>query len=141
MWLMLNPSIANENVEDPTIRRCMGFTEDWVGGVFSGVEIVNLFGLVSTDPKKLLNHPDPVGPHNDAAIFEAAQSCSLVVCAWGDLKRESMRQRAVRISRELSSRGHELHVLRLTKNLYPAHPLYLPRYLMPQPWSGWESMR
>ena len=116
-WLMLNPSIADEVCLDPTIRRCVGFSESWGWKgkpLFGGIEVVNLFGLVSTNPKKLLVHPDPVGPENDAAIMEAASVSKLIICAFGDLKREAMRQRAVRICRELS-RSHELHVLSVTQ--------------------------
>jgi hypothetical protein len=137
-WLMLNPSKADENEEDPTIRRCLGFSHDWG---FEGVEIVNLFALVSTNPKKLLTHPEPIGSENDQAIFDASIMSSLIICAWGDLKQESMRQRAVRICRELNRRACGLDVLRLTQNGYPWHPLYLPKNLTAQPWTEWERMR
>ncbi len=56
-WLMfigLNPSTADERLNDPTIRRCIGFAERWgYGGMF----MCNVFSLVSTDPKKLNTLP------------------------------------------------------------------------------------
>lgn len=28
-WVLLNPSTADEFASDPTIRRCMGFSQEW----------------------------------------------------------------------------------------------------------------
>jgi hypothetical protein len=112
-WIMLNPSKADEQLEDPTIRRCIGFSSSWSYKgltLLTGIEVVNLFALVSTDPKALLRHPDPIGPENDQAIFDACSESKLVVCAWGSIRYPSMRQRATRICRELTSRGNELHI-------------------------------
>lgn len=141
-WLMMNPSTADENVEDPTIRRCIEFSR-----VFGcvGIEIVNMFGLRSTDPSALVIHPDPVGPENDQAILQAADlaklSLGILICAWGSLPKPSMVARARRISRLLHSAGHELHVLAVTKGRSPRHPLYLGQQCTPLPWNEWETMR
>jgi hypothetical protein len=150
-WLMLNPSIADEQQEDPTIRRTIGFTisaktlareSGGTAGPFGGVEIVNMFGLVSTDPRALLSHPDPIGPGNDSAITHACVlGDGIVVCAWGDLKHPAMKQRALRICRELYDLDIQLFCLRTTKHGHPSHPLYLPGSLLPVPWTNWESMR
>ena len=66
---MLNPSRADEERNDATIRRCIGFAGDWDFGI---LEVVNLFALMSTDPAALLKAKDPVGPDNDAAISSRA---------------------------------------------------------------------
>ena len=70
LFVMLNPSLANADGDDPTIRRCIGFTRQWGR---AGLEVVNLFAVVSPEPSILRSCPDPVGPRNDAAIIGAAQ--------------------------------------------------------------------
>jgi hypothetical protein len=44
VFVGLNPSTANEHVDDPTIRRCIRFARDWGYG---GLVMLNLFALVS----------------------------------------------------------------------------------------------
>ena len=58
LFVMLNPSIADAEDADPTVKRCINFAKLWC---YSSVEIVNLFAYIATDPKKLLNHDDPIG--------------------------------------------------------------------------------
>lgn len=81
LFIMLNPSRADEEWNDATIRRCIGFAGDWGFGI---LEVVNLFALMSTDPAALLKTKDPVGPDNDAAIRAALESADTVVLAWGN---------------------------------------------------------
>lgn len=54
---MLNPSTADENVDDPTIRRCINFAKDWgYGGMYVG----NLFAFRTAYPKELKEAGFPV---------------------------------------------------------------------------------
>jgi hypothetical protein len=62
LFVMLNPSSADAEVDDPTVRRCMDFTRRWASGE---LRLVNLFTLVSVDPRRLAAVPDPVGPGDD----------------------------------------------------------------------------
>ena len=121
-WIMLNPSTADAEQDDPTIRRCLGFAATWGK---RQVVILNIFALRATDPAKLLHAADPVGPENDAAL---AKADGLIVCAWGAAWAE--RSRRVRLS--LASAGLVLHHLGLTKHGHPKHPLYLRGDLVPQ---------
>src|SRR3954470_11499675 len=60
-FVMLNPSTADDEVDDPTIRRCMGFARrEGLGGIV----VANLYALRATYPKSLALHPDPDGPGN-----------------------------------------------------------------------------
>ncbi|MCA9774331.1 MAG: DUF1643 domain-containing protein, partial [Myxococcales bacterium] len=80
LFIMLNPSTADAEREDPTIRRCIGFARTWG---FGSMEAVNLFAYRTTDPARLPLHPAPIGPANDAAIARAAGRAGTIVLAWG----------------------------------------------------------
>ena len=83
-FVMLNPSTADANVDDPTIRKCIGFAKRWG---CDGIDVVNLFAWRSPYPGELLVQSgrgfDVVGPDNDSHIRVAASRASLVVAAWG----------------------------------------------------------
>ena len=65
LWVMCNPSTATATVDDPTVRRELGFARDWGFGRYVKV---NAYGLRSTDPKGLWSVTDPRGPDNFLAI-------------------------------------------------------------------------
>ena len=122
LFIMLNPSTADADVDDPTIRRCISYGVSWGYG---GIEVVNLFALRSTDPKRLTQVPDPIGPENERYILEAAARASKIVAAWG-------------VHGEINDRGLDvLHLLKdynvyclgVTKRQRPKHPLYLRKDL------------
>jgi hypothetical protein len=114
----LNPSIADDQADDPTIRRAIAFCDRWGYG---RLLVVNLFALVSTDPKRLVQVPDPVGPENDRFLLGAADEASLVVAVWGAGGELYGRAQAVT---ELLAK-HPLKCLGRTKEGHPRHPLYL----------------
>lgn len=125
----LNPSTADEEMNDPTIRREIGFAISWG---FGGLEKVNIFGARSTDPKRLLDFADPVGPGTDEAIREVTARAGVVVAAWGALPARPpwMRERGRNVL-ELLTENADVHALRVTKAGFPSHPLYLPGDLKP----------
>lgn len=128
-WIMLNPSTADASVDDPTIRRCIGFTKrlGW-----PGIHVINLFALRATNPATLSAHPDPVGPDNDVYIYRAIMSASIVIAAWGVLG--GLRERAGFVRLIANERGVPLFHFGLTKNGQPKHPLYLPNTTVPKMW-------
>lgn len=79
-FLMLNPSVADSMIDDPTIRRCMGFARR---ERFAGIEVANLYAYRATKPTELWLQADPVGPGNGEAIYQIALRCDRLVCAWG----------------------------------------------------------
>ena len=119
MFIGLNPSTADERLNDPTVRRCIGFADKWgYGGIF----MCNVFTLVSTDPKKL-NTGTAVVIGADLAMRVIKERCIKAVAAWGNLiiKVRSGEDRVARIKRDLSP----LDCLGMTKLGHPRHPLYL----------------
>lgn len=129
-FLMLNPSTANEMHDDPTVARCH---KRAMQSGFARFEVINLFALRSTDPAQLYQHPNPIGPHNDAAILACAQatmaSGGQLICAWGN--HGKFTQRAEQVLTILRGANIPLLALKLNQNGSPAHPLYLPEGLVP----------
>jgi len=120
MFIGLNPSTADERLNDPTVRRCVGFAANWgYGGIF----MCNVFTLVSTDPKKL-NGEVPIARGASLAMRVIRGRCGKALAGWGNLINQVIEgeEQVERIKRELSP----LHCLGLTKLGHPKHPLYLP---------------
>lgn len=126
VFIGLNPSTADETADDPTIRRCLGYAKAWG---FGRLEMLNLFAWRATDPKAMKVAADPIGPGNDDAIRAVADTGGLLVAAWGVHGTHLGRDREV-----CAMLAGRLHVLRLTKDGHPGHPLYLPAHLEPSPW-------
>lgn len=121
VWVMLNPSTADADVDDPTIRRCMGFAKSWG---FGGIEVVNLYALRATKPKHLLDHPDPEGPDNVQAWAQAGMHPQMrtMVAAWG----AHCRMPGLPASRAYWSVGTAgWKCVGWTKQGDPRHPLYV----------------
>lgn len=123
-FVMLNPSTADAMKDDPTIRRCMGFTQTWGYSILS---VRNLFALRATDPGQLSIDPAPIGPKNDMEL-SVAKTADLVVVAWG-AKVPFGRDNAV--LKLLSSKS--LFCLAKNKNGSPKHPLYCAAGCVPIP--------
>ncbi len=121
-FVLLNPSTADARVDDPTIRRCIGFARRWG---FGGVVVVNLFALRATDSRVLRRTADPVGPANDRALVRQASRASLIVLGWGTQGALGGRAEAVR--RMLEPLGPKLRLLGRTRAGEPRHPLYVRR--------------
>jgi hypothetical protein len=130
---MLNPSTADENVLDPTVRRCLGFAMDWG---FNRMEVANIFALRSTDPKNLYSSEDPVGPENDIYLKRMAHANDMVIVAWGSHGKHMKRGEEVArvLSIERSKSFTIIHCLKTTRDGQPGHPLYLNSHLKPVPY-------
>lgn len=123
-----NPSTADAEVDDATVRKMFGFSARWG---CSGFEMLNACGLRARNPKALLTADDPVGPGNrdafEAAFREARQLAEpLVVVGWGSALPRQLRGHAMTTLGWLEALGAEVHCLGLTKaEKQPRHPLML----------------
>lgn len=132
-FIGLNPSTADENVDDATVRRCKAFARDWGFGVY---RMLNVYAWRSTDPRALPKVKDPVGPDNDVHLIRGTKDAGLVVCAWGTHVNDAVATREADIVGMLRAAGRTLHCLRTNTDGTPAHPLYLPGSLRPMLFAG-----
>lgn len=133
----LNPSIADREVNDPSVTRMIGYAKRWG---FGGLYVVNVFSLVSTDPAGLKAVDDPVGPgnrngwlyaisharnHNIMVATEAipASRHPTFVCGWG-IHGGYKDQDRVALG-WLRAFSVVPRALKVTAAGFPSHPLYL----------------
>ena len=122
VWVLLNPSTADADVDDPTLRKCVGFAKTHRHG---GVILVNLFAWRATNPKELPKVADPIGPENDQHILWSIRAPLLatVVCGWG--ADAFARRRGAQVSIMIRAQRPAV-CLGKTAAGCPKHPLYPP---------------
>lgn len=134
-FVMLNPSTADAEHDDPTVRRCLSFAQ----GLGAGrLDVVNLFAYRATDPRDLRLAVEPIGLDNHFAVARACRRADIVIAAWGAQAEHPLlaRHAADMLVMVRDYAGARLHHLGLTKGGSPRHPLYLPRSARPIPWRG-----
>ena len=117
MFIGLNPSTADENIDDPTVRRCKSFAGNWGYG---GLCMTNIFAYRSTNPHNLYNC-EPIGVENNDWLVYLAMYSGIVVAAWGDWGKLLDRYK------EVVKLIPSLQCLGTTKKGQPRHPLYLSK--------------
>jgi hypothetical protein len=134
-WILLNPSTANAEVDDPTIRRCVGYAKDWG---FNAILVLNLFPWRATDPRDLAAAKAAGecvygGDVGNRSLRRAMES-TIIVAGWGADPIAAERAGWFRIWLESAKLG--AWCLGQTQSGAPKHPLYLPRTCKPQPYIG-----
>lgn len=128
LFVMLNPSTADEHQDDPTIRRCVGFAQTWG---YARLNVANLYALRATDPRDLFRHDDPVGPGNDLAVIQHARNADAIVVAWGATQHPQP-ARADHVLDLLDAAHGRVWCLGLTPATgQPRHPLYVAAATQP----------
>ncbi|MBS0988958.1 DUF1643 domain-containing protein [Acetobacter okinawensis] len=122
-FVMLNPSTADASMDDPTIRRCIGFAERLNA---SGIVVVNLCAFRAALPSDMFAARDPVGPENHTAVLEAVDAANKVIAAWGNDGGRIIRSNpaAEMIAGAVKNSGKAFSLGELTKQGHPWHPLY-----------------
>jgi hypothetical protein len=129
VFVMLNPSTADAQHDDPTIRRCLGFAERWG---YPALRVVNLYAFRATKPADLWRAANPIGPDNDAALIAAAKEGTCIVLAWGAHGSRNGRGQRVEDLLRTVARGLVVTLGR-TRSGEPKHPLYLANDTTPDP--------
>lgn len=111
----LNPSGADERLDDNTVTRCIRYAKRWG---FGGFCMYNVFGFRATDPKVMQAAADPVGPGNDEALAGIRKRAGCVVAGWGN-HCPPEREKAV-----CGLIGGSIFCLNQTQKGRPIHPLY-----------------
>ena len=131
LFIMLNPSTADEFDDDPTIRRCVSFAKR---EGCSRLEVVNLYAMRATKPERLLtvSARAALGPKNKRTILNALdRGPAVAIAAWGawwDTQSKRVTGPGfARLAVESFAREREitLHCFGTTKSGAPRHPLYV----------------
>jgi len=151
LFVGLNPSRADGQRDDPTLRRLVGFARQWD---FGALEVVNLFARISASPALLKRAADPVGAANDGWLLRAlrggaagvavadgvsASAPAAIWLGWGNQGAWQGRDRQVlRLicqSRQCcgASCAPTLLCVGLTAAGQPRHPLYVAAATRPEP--------
>lgn len=118
--IMLNPSTADAEIDDATIRSLLRL----LGGLaYGSFEVVNVFALRATDPMELLTARDPVGPDNEAAVRASIGRCDVAICAWGAWP--PAREASIYIRNAIRAARPAMYCFGKTKDGSPRHPLYI----------------
>lgn len=119
VFVMLNPSKADALLDDPTVRKVVGFAK---ANGYECVIVLNANAYRATDPKEMLAQSDPVGPDNYMHMNAVFNRHRWVVVAWGA---NIQRDKADVVLEMLARRGITPLCLHITKDGHPGHPLML----------------
>lgn len=119
-FIMLNPSFADADRDDPTLRRCIGFARYWGYG---SLEVVNLFAYRTANPTILEQVRDPIGCECDRYIKIAVETADRIIVAWGN--KGILRNRCQVVLDRLNI--DRLYCLGMTQKNQPRHPLYVKK--------------
>ncbi len=120
LFIGLNPSTADEEMDDATVRRCLNYAKNWGYG---GFIMVNLFAYRTTFPSNLKQVKYPVGKDNDKYIIKLSKKADITIAAWGN--NGNLYGRDKQVLNLVSN----LMCLKVNKSGQPAHPLYLKKDL------------
>lgn len=118
LWGMLNPSDADAEQDDPTVRRVVNFSATWGYG---SCLIVNAYAFRATSPHALRAAGYRQHPDNHGHIETALRQTDCTVAAWG----ASIQPDRERLLLAQLRAYRPIYCLGVTKNGHPKHPLYL----------------
>lgn len=131
-WICLNPSTADENQLDPTLRRIRDFSANWG---YSFFVMLNLFAWRATIPADMKRAADPVGPENDRWIQHWSQKVDRVMVGWGEHGTHLSRDRHVTAYLEKT----KVFCLDRNASTQPKHPLYVAKKTVPSAYASSEE--
>jgi hypothetical protein len=127
-FVALNPSVADETENDPTIWKLVRSADGWGYG---GIVIVNLFALVTSSPEAMKVASEPIGDENDKYLSKMSKASDLekIVAVWGD---DGVHlNRAEQVKKMFS----QLWALKISESGQPRHPRFLKSDVEPFLWN------
>lgn len=122
LWIGMNPSTATDNLDDPTIRKELGFTRRT--GLRRYVK-ANVMDYRATYPQALTAPGiSPCSADNLRTIRQAAGRAEIIILAYGSLPRH-LSTYAHDVMQILRRDGRDLWAIGLNKDGSPKHPLYV----------------
>lgn len=131
LFIGLNPSRADGRRLDPTLRRLCAYGRRWG---FGGLDVLNLFAWVASDPAVLRSAREPIGAENDHWLERGVQALaadSVLWLGWGN--GGAWRGRDRWLLRMLAASSCRPWALGCTARGQPRHPLYCSGSLTLQP--------
>jgi hypothetical protein len=132
--IMVNPSTADANKDDATIRKLKGFGER---NAWGDLIVGNLFAYRATDVRALAGAADAVGPDNDAHLKRIVSEAERVIYAWGPTAKipRRLRDRWRVVDALVRATGHDPHSIgEPAADGQPRHPLMLAYATPIVPW-------
>lgn len=120
LWVGHNPSTADAERDDPTVRRMIQFTRRLL---LSRLFVVNAMDLVATHPRALRSATFPASRLNPVTVHRLAERAAAIVCCWGRVHPD-LEDHVVEIQKTLGS-SYKLVCLGRNGDGSPRHPLRL----------------
>ena len=114
LYIMLNPSLADDKNDDPTIRRLINFTKKFNYG---GFLVGNIFTTITPNPKEL-DKSKGMSDKNFEELIKLINKVDQIVYAWGNSVEEPQHLKELILSPKCFGKN---------LNGTPKHPLYLPK--------------
>ena len=120
----VNPSTADADIDDATVRKWQGFVRRWEGARFI---VGNVFAYRATDVKELAKADAPIGPLNDRYISSICEEADILVPCWGDRGKlpKRLRHHLDFALAYIGACGKPVMCFGLSKSGDPLHPLML----------------
>ncbi len=113
LYIMLNPSLADDKNDDPTIRRLINFTKKFNYG---GFLVGNIFTTITPNPKEL-DKSKGMSDKNFEELIKLINKVDQIVYAWGSSIEEPQLLKKLVLNPKCFGKN---------LNGTPKHPLYLP---------------
>ena len=114
LYIMLNPSKADDKKDDPTIRRLINFTKKFNYG---GFLVGNIFTTITPNPKEI-DKSKGISGRNLEELLKLINTVDQIVYAWGNTIEEPQLLKELVLSPKCFGKNF---------NGTPKHPLYLPK--------------